>query len=145
VVIKYGLVLAVLTSGCATLTPDGARVLVYQAPLDGPPAKREMPAGCRLLNATPPVSLSELDLYGQHDPYRKQRNQGAAEGANALLVLTQQISTRRDFECPAALRITDCPGSSGAWFRVAFESYTCTPDALQTLAKPRATGGIPPG
>ena len=134
------LLLVFLATGCATLTPDGARVVVYQAPLDAPPAKREMPAGCRLLNTTPPVSLTELDIYGQDDPYRLQRNQSAASGANALLVLMQQISTRRDFECPAGSRITDCPGTSGGWFRVVFESYACTPDALQTLAKPR-TGG----
>src|SRR5262245_55273073 len=131
------LLLVVLGCGCATLTPEGGRVVVYQAQLDAPPAKREMPDGCRLLDTTPPVSLTELDIYGQDDPYRRQRHQMAAGGANALLVLLQQISTRSDFECPATSRITDCPASSGAWFRVVFEGYACTPDALQTLAKPR--------
>jgi hypothetical protein len=39
-------------------------------------------------------------------------------------------------ECPGSSPITDCPGSFGAWFRVAIETYACTPDALRKLSKP---------
>jgi hypothetical protein len=123
-------------AGCVTLTPDGAGVAVYRAALDSPPSKRSMPDGCRLLAAKPPVDMTELDMEGQRDPFRAQRNDAGAAGANALLVLSRITVSRRDSECPTASRITDCPPSLGAWYRVVFESYACTPDALTRLAGP---------
>jgi hypothetical protein len=78
--------------------------------------------------------MTELEMQGQKDPYRTERNQAGAAGANVLLVLLKQTVARHDFECPGSSPITDCPPSSGAWFRVVFESYACTPDALQALA-----------
>ena len=98
-----------------------------------------MPAGCRLIATTPPVSMTEQEIEGQKDPYRVQRERAAAEGANALLVLSKVEMLRRDVNCAPALPITDCPLSSGAWYRVVFESYACTPDALKTLSTPPAT------
>ena len=73
-------VLALLAGGCLALTPEGARVKVYQA-------------------------------------------------------LKQQTSPRTNPECPKGVPIGDCPWLSGAWYRVVFESYDCTPDALRALAK----------
>jgi hypothetical protein len=125
---------AVFACGCATLTPEGKRVSVYRAPLDGLPSQRTMPEGCRLLYAKPPVNMTELDLEGQKDPFRMERNEAGAAGGNAVLVLSRMRQSRRDFECPVASPITDCPPSFGAWFRVAIEGYACAPDALRKLA-----------
>ena len=121
--------------GCASLTPEGGRVKVYQAPLDQVPAQRPMPSGCRLLSTTPPRSISELDLTGQKDPFRAERNAAAAAGGNALLVLTRMTMSRHDLECPGSSPITDCPPSVGAWYDLQIETYACPPDALRTLTK----------
>ena len=80
--------------------------------------------------------MTEAEIEGQRDPYKAERASAAAAGANALLVLSKVIMPRRDFNCPPASRITDCPSSSGAWFQVVFESYACTADALKTLSTP---------
>ena len=130
--------LALAQSGCVGLTPEGRQVSVYRAPLSAPPALRSMPGGCRLVAVGRPISMTELEIEGQADPYRVQRNEAAAAGANALLVLSEMLIPRLDSSCPASSPITDCPPSSGAWFRVVFESYTCTPDALRALSSSRA-------
>jgi hypothetical protein len=127
---------AIFACGCVSLTPEGARVSVYRAPLDGRPAQRSMPEGCRLLASAPPVPMTELDIEGQKDPFRVERNQAGAAGANALLVLSQMTISRHDSECPGSSPITDCPPSFGAWFRVVIESYTCSADALRKLSTP---------
>lgn len=130
---------ALFACGCVTLTPQGERVSVYRAPLNAIPSKRSMPEGCRLLRTKPPVSMPELDLEGQKDPFRRERNAEGAEGANALLVLSKMTVGRRDFECPGSSPITDCAGHFGAWFDVVVESYACTPDALRELSPPPKT------
>ena len=123
-----------LWCSCVTLSQEGAGVSVYQAPLDAPPAKRAMPEGCVRRTTRPSVAMTELEMEGQKDPYRAERNLAGAAGSNVLLVLLKQTVARHDFECPGSSPITDCPPSSGAWFRVVFESYACTPDAVQALA-----------
>jgi hypothetical protein len=103
-----------------------------------------MPDGCRLLAETPPVWMTELEMEGEKHPYPAQRNQAGAVGANALLVRSRLIESRHYFECPGSSPITDCPPSSGAGFRVVFESYACTPNALHALShkiQTRHTGG----
>ena len=130
---------AVFASGCVTLTPEGARVSVYRAPLEGLPAQHSMPTGCRLLSTKPPVTMTELDMEGQKDPFRLERNQVGAAGGNALLVLSRTTVSRHDSECPGSSPITDCPPSFGAWFRVVMEGYACTPDALRKLTPPPKT------
>jgi hypothetical protein len=124
---------------CATVGSAPIDVSVYQAPLDAPPARRAMPSGCRLIHTSKRVSLTELDMQGQKDPYRVQRREAAAAGANALLVLSKQVISRHDPDCPGASPITDCPPGFGAWFDVVFESYACSADALQKL--PSTTSG----
>ena len=132
---RWGLLLlATFACACVTLTPAGAHVSVYRAPLDGLPAQRRMPAGCRLLATAPPATITELDLEGQKDPFRVQRNTAGAAGANALLVLSRMTISRHDAECPGSSPITDCPPSFGAWYRIVVESYACTPDALRALS-----------
>ncbi len=125
-----------LACGCATLTKAGSQVTVYRASLEVPAAQRAMPEGCALTASKPVAWMTELDLEGSKDPYLLQRNETGAAGGNVLLVLSRRVTSRRDFECPSSSPITDCPGSSGGWFKVAFESYTCTPDALQNLMSP---------
>ncbi|HMF94717.1 MAG TPA: hypothetical protein VKE96_10505 [Vicinamibacterales bacterium] len=130
---RWGLlVLAAAVSSCATLTQEGLRVSVFRAPLNAPPAQRSMPSGCRLLFTKPRVSMPELDLEGQKDPFRLQRNEAGAAGGNALLVLSRMTISRHDSECPGSSPITDCPPSFGAWFDVVIQAYACTPDALRT-------------
>ena len=126
--------LSLLVSGCVQLTPSGAHVAVYQAPLGAVRAKRSLPSGCALVAAKPRVTMPELDLEGQKDPFRAERNEAGAAGANALLILKRQVLGRRDAECPASSPITDCPPSFGAWYQVVVESYACTPEALAYLA-----------
>src|SRR5262245_17937045 len=128
---------ALLTCGCRTLTPKGAGVAVYQASLDDPPAKREMPDGCRKVATVGEDRLSEATMEGQADPYRRQRNAVGDSGGNVLLVLRQQVTPRNFAECPKGMAIGDCPGHSGAEYKVAFESYECTPEALKALSTPK--------
>jgi hypothetical protein len=79
------------------------------------------------------------------------RNEAASAGANVLLVLSQFTAPRHDFDCPSSSPSTDCPPSEGAWFRVVFESYVSTPDALRELdaspgrPRPRPNADIVPG
>ena len=143
---RWCLLLAVVFAcGCATLTPEGARVSVYRDLLEDPPPQQAMPEGCRLLATKPPVSWSELDLEGQKDPFRAERNEAGAAGANALLVLSRMTMGRRGSgDCPTATPITEC-GGLGARFRVAFESYACTAEGLGELStrRPkRQTGNV---
>jgi hypothetical protein len=140
---RCSLLLAVFACGCVSLTPNGARVSVYRASLDGLPSQRSMPEGCRLLVTKPSMPMSELDMEGQKDPFRVERNEAGAAGANALLVLSRMTMSRRDPECPTSSPITDCPPSVGAWFRVVIESYACTPDALRKLSTPPPTTTVP--
>ena len=128
---------ALLASSCMTLTPAGARVSIYNAPLDGPPALRAMPDDCRKLSESAKEWMTEADIAGQAGPFTKQLNASAAAGGNVLLVLKEQIRSRRDPDCPASSSIRDCAGSSGAWYNVVFESYMCTPEAIQTLNTPK--------
>ena len=95
-----------------------------------------MPNGCRAIQTTPQRWMTELEMEGQRDPYKAERASAAAAGGNALLVLSKVIMPRRNFDCPTAVRITDCAGSSGAWLQVVFESYACTAGALKTLSAP---------
>jgi hypothetical protein len=128
------LLLLVLESGCATpLTPQGARVFVVRTPLNQSPPQQPMPAACALVAATPTLSRTEFELEGQHDPFREDRNRAGAAGANVLLVRSRVTVPRHDFDCPAASPITDCPASSGAWYDVVIESYTCPDDVAQAL------------
>jgi hypothetical protein len=123
------MLLLLLLAGCTSLTSGGARVTVYQAPLDAPPASRTLAGPCRLIDTLPPVSITELEMVGTKDPFPGERNQAAAAGANTLVVLTKMLIPRHDMECPASSPITDCPPSSGAWYTVVFERYACPPGA----------------
>jgi hypothetical protein len=92
------ILLGMCAAGCATLTPEGSRVSVYRAPLDGQPPRAVMPDGCRIITTKPRTSMTELDLDGQRDPFRNERNEAGAAGANTLLVRMRQTIGRRDME-----------------------------------------------
>jgi len=128
------LLLAIAAGACATLTPEGARVQVYQAPLDRSFATHDMPGGCSLLSAKPQVSMTELEMQGQKHPFWAEQNEAAGVGANVVLVRARQVISRHDPDCPGASPITDCPPGSGAWFDVVIERYACTQGSLRTLA-----------
>jgi len=136
-----GITASTLAFACASAPPAPKGVAVYQAPLGGPASDARMPAGCRRLAVHAPVDLTELDMTGSKDPFRGQREATAAAGGNALLARSRILVPRRDFNCPAASPITDCPPSEGAWFEVVFEDYACSADGLEQL---RRSASAPP-
>jgi hypothetical protein len=136
--LSLGLLAGVIACGCASvsLTPEGRQVSVFTAPSDVPVERRSMPDGCNKLAVVIPENwMSESELEGQAHPFSKQQNATAGGGGNALLALKRMVRPRLDFECPNAVPIRDCPGDSGAWFAMKFESYVCSADALHTLNK----------
>jgi hypothetical protein len=143
---RWCLLFATAMSGCVTLTPAGAGVSVYKASLVSEQDRREPPTGCRRLSSSEPRFITELELEGQKDPFRVERNSTGVEGGNALLVQTRMIMGRRDPECTNSLPITDCPSSSGAWFRMVIDRYVCTDEGLQALAnaQPKGHEGLHP-
>lgn len=134
---RSSLAIALCVAGCATLTPAGAKVAVYRVPATESRAVSTMPRGCRLLGDSWSLRITELEIESQKDPYVSERNRTAEAGGNALLVRPRVEMPRRSLECPGSARITDCPPESGAWYRLTFESYECTADALRTLAAPK--------
>ena len=88
--------------------------------------------------------VTEADIAVQKDPYRLGRNEAGAAGANTLLVRSRVTAPRRTVNCPVASPITDCPGNSGAWYALVYESYACTPDALKQLNTPPSPRPSPP-
>src|SRR5262249_27648729 len=90
-----------------------------------------IPAGCKMLAVHPSVDQTELELATTE--FRHERERAAATGANVLLSRQEMIVPRRNYDCPEASPITDCPPSEGAWFRVVYEDYACSPDALGEL------------
>jgi hypothetical protein len=132
------LLFALLASGCVTLTPAGAHVSIYYAPLDGPPALRAMPDDCRRLSVSSKEWMTEADIEEQATPFARHQNASVAAGGNVLLVLKEERRGRRDPDCPASSPIRNCAGSSGAWYNVVFESYMYTDEAILTLNTPKS-------
>src|SRR6266545_820828 len=73
--------------GCASLTPQGAHVKVYEADLAAPANSRSLPEGCRRLSVAGPIEQMESERHIS-DPYRIQRNETGERGGNVLLVLS---------------------------------------------------------
>jgi len=124
-----------LVAGCASAPPGKLGVAVFEGPLYGSP----MPDGCRLVLSHPPVDMNELQMTGSKDPFHAERERAAAGGGNVLLVRSELIVSRQDYNCPAASPITNCPPSEGYWARVVFEDYACSREAIGSLqpAKPK--------
>ncbi len=132
---------AALGVGCATATPEGAKVEVYEANLKLPPDSRRLPDGCRLVLTSGPVDQMESERLVT-DPYRTQRNDTAAKGGNVLLVLSDRYKTLNKTECPPSDTSFDCQSTAQNWYQVMFESYTCDAPSLEALAalQPATTG-----
>jgi hypothetical protein len=88
------LLIAVAAAACATLTPEGARVQVFQAPLDRSVPAHDMPHGCALLSSRPQVSMTELEMQGQKHPFWAEQNEAASVGANVVLVRSRLVISR---------------------------------------------------
>ena len=125
--------LIVAAAACTSLTPEGARVHVYEADLATPEAARALPAGCRLLSTTAPVDQMESERHVS-DPYRAQRNDAAGRGGNTLLVLSDRFVTRYKTDCASTDVSPDCQNRAQNWYKVSFASYACDLEAEQTLA-----------
>lgn len=130
-------------SACSSLSPEGARVKVYEADLAAPAAARRLPDGCRLLSSVPPVDQMESERHVE-DPYRAQRNDTGAKGGNVLLVLSSRFVTRYKTDCSPSDTSADCQSRAQNWYKVGFESYACDTAALDALARiePNRSNGV---
>jgi hypothetical protein len=126
------LLLTVGLCGCASLTPDGARVKVYEADLAAPESSRALPGGCKWIATTAPADQMESERHIS-DPYRLERNDTAARGGNVLLVLSARFVTRYKTDCAGGDNSPDCQNRAQNWYKVAFASYACDPEAQQAL------------
>jgi len=132
-------------AGCASLTPEGARVRVYEADSSAPPSSRALPSGCRLVApAEEPTNQMESERQVT-DPYRLQRNAAAEKGGNVLLVLSRQILARPKTDCAVGDSSPECVSRGENWYRVAFEAYACDESALRALESlpPEAAAASP--
>jgi hypothetical protein len=129
-----GFVLLGAVLGCTSLTPEGAKVEVYEADLATPADSRKLPDGCRRVASPLPVQEMEVDRLGD-DPYRLQRNETGAHGGNVLLVLSDKIRRLPRTDCAPSDNSYDCRSRSQNWYLVEFESYGCDAPALYALAQ----------
>src|ERR1700730_13471717 len=122
-------------TACASLSPNGARVKVYEANLAAPESARTLPSGCKILSTTAPENQMESERHIS-DPYRTQRNDTAAQGGNVLLVLSDRFLNLVRTDCSTSETSPDCQSQS--WYRVRFASCACDAAAEQTLAEKAA-------
>jgi hypothetical protein len=136
--------LAAVGVGCASLTPQGAAVRVYEADLKSEDAPTPpLPQECKLVGASGPIEQQQQQRQ-TYDPYRAQRNAAAANGGNVLLVKSYRFLTLKRTEC-AESQTRDCGADSAQnWYKVSFGYYACDASALATLAelKPKPEGGL---
>jgi hypothetical protein len=125
--------------GCATAASPAAqavRVLQKGAATPETPAG-PLPEGCRLIGANPSVDRTERELATSD--FIPERERAAGAGANLVVARSEMLVPRQNYDCPAASPITDCPPSEGAWYRVVYEDYACSPAALDALPRRRAS------
>jgi hypothetical protein len=131
---------------CASLTPRGAEVRVFESDVATPetPAPA-LPEGCKILTRWGPIDQQEQARH-IYDPYRAERNEAATKGGNVLLVKSSRIMTLRKTECPPGDNSQACADTAQNWYKVSFESYACDAAGLQVLAelkpKPGVTGPL---
>ncbi len=128
------LALAGLAAACASLTPAGKQVKVYQADVSAadqpaPP----LPDGCRLLETWGPID-QEQEAREISDPYLAQRNQTAAHGGNILYLRSYRFKDLPKTDCPVGDKSQGCMDQSQSWYKVTFNSYACDPSALAELS-----------
>ncbi len=139
------LFLTVGLGGCASLTPDGARVKVYEADLAAPESSRALPGGCKLISTTAPADQMESERHIS-DPYRLERNDTAARGGNVLVMLSTRFVTRYKTDCAGGDNSPDCQNRAQNWYKVVFVSYACDSEAQLALDRGApARGGATAG
>jgi hypothetical protein len=132
--------------GCAsTARPSrGPAVAVYEADAKQPAGQRAMPEGCRVIGTSGPIDQMEGER-ASGDPYQQQRRETSERGGNVLLALSETVVNRPTTDCPSNDTSPDCLKSGQSWYRVRFEEYACSPEAVSQLAalpaEPRR-GGI---
>jgi len=133
--------IACAAAACTTITPEGAKVKVYETNAATPPEARRLPDGCRLVGTSPAIQQMEPDRLVE-DPYRVQRNATGAHGGNVLLVLSDRFRHLPRTDCSPSDNSYDCQSRSQNWYSVDFESYACDAPALQALSQiqPSKTG-----
>lgn len=122
----------------------GPAVAVYEAQARQPAAQRAMPEGCRLVGTSGAIDQMESERAAD-DPYRRQRRETADRGGNVLLAVTETLVNRPNSECPSNDTSPDCIKRGQSWYRVSFEQYACSPEAMTRLAAAPAEsqrGGI---
>jgi hypothetical protein len=136
--------LVAVAAGCtaAGRSSKGPPVAVYEADAKAPASDRRMPGGCRLLGAAGPVDQMESERMID-DPYKGQRREVARIGGNVLLVLSERLVTRPNLDCPSGDASADCVRRAQSWYRVRFEQYACSPEAVGELKAlpPQSSGG----
>ena len=128
------LALALAGAGCATLTPEGKSVKVYQADVTSadqpaPP----LPDGCKRLKEWGPIDQQQ-QAREISDPYLQERNTTAAAGGNVLYLRSFRFKNLMKIDCPVGNTSPGCMDSEQSWYKVTFESYACDAGALAELA-----------
>ncbi|HYR45462.1 MAG TPA: hypothetical protein VER78_00560, partial [Thermoanaerobaculia bacterium] len=142
---RFALVLLIASAlACASARKAGPSVAVYEADVSAAPAARRLPEGCRLLATSGPADQMESERAAD-DPYKLQRRETEEKGGNVLLVLSERTVTRPNLDCPSGDASADCLRRGQSWFRVRFEEYACSAEAVSDLSKLNAAprrGGI---
>jgi len=138
------LALTLAGAGCATLTPAGKSVKVYQADVasadqPAPP----LPEGCKRLKEWGPIDQQQ-EAREISDPYLQERNTTAAAGGNVLYLRSFRFKNLMKIDCPVGNTSPGCMDSEQSWYKVTFESYACDAGALAELATvpPPTVGSI---
>ncbi len=127
-------VAVILEAGCASLTPQGAAVKVYQADVataqePAPP----LPDGCRRLKEWGPIDQQQ-QARETSDPYLQERNETAALGGNILYLRSYRFKNLMKIDCPVGNTSPGCMDSEQSWYKVTFGSYACDAKAVAELA-----------
>ena len=136
------LAVMVMSVGCATLTPEGRSVKVYQADLAAADAPAPpLPDGCKRLKTWGPIDQQQ-QAREISDPYLQERNQTAALGGNILYLQSYRFKNLMKTDCPVGNTSPGCMDSEQSWYKVSFESYACDAGAVAELAQaPQPTVG----
>ena len=124
---------AALHCASAPGSPAAQAVRVLHVDEGGGAIAAPLPDGCRLIAAHPSVQRTERELALSE--FESERGRAAAAGANVVLARQEMIVPRQNVDCPVKAPITDCPPSEGAWFRVVYQDYACSADAVAELSR----------
>ncbi len=125
---------AVASAGCASLTPGGRSVTVYQADVEAADAPAPpLPDGCSLLKTWGPIDQQQ-QAREVSDPYLHERNETAAVGGNILYLRSYRFMNLMKTDCPVGDKSPGCMDQSQSWYKVTFQSYACDAVAVAELA-----------